>query len=129
MKKTKIFKIIISILIAITLLTIFTQNALALNFDISNKFDGQKDKGNATNTITEIIGKGINVIQVVGMGVAIIMLIVIGIKWIGASPSSKAQIAKTARYYIMGAIFIFTAMGLLQIVKNFTNKSIVKQIS
>ena len=129
MKKTKIFKIIISILIAITLLTIFTQDALALNFDISNKFDGQKDKGNATNTITEIIGKGINVIQVVGMGVAIIMLIVIGIKWIGASPSSKAQIAKTARYYIMGAIFIFAAMGLLQIVKNFTNKSIVKQIS
>ena len=55
------------------------------------------------------------------MGIAIIMLIVIAIRWMGSSPSGKAQMGKTVRYYIAGAIFIFAAVGILQIVKNFSD--------
>lgn len=127
MKKTKIFKVIIVMLIAITLFIVFSQNSFALNYDISTKFSNTGDKGNATNTISGIFGKTINIVQVFGAGFAIIMLVVLAIRWIGAAPSGKAQIAKSARYYIIGAIFIFAAIGLLQIVKNFTNGSINKQ--
>ena len=129
MTQKKIFKIIISILIAITLFTAFTQNSFALGGrEIDSVFDGKTDKSDATNTVTKILGATINLFQIFGTGFAIIMLVVLVIKWIGASPSGKAEIAKSSRYYIIGAIFIFAAVGLLQIVKTFTKKSIVDQI-
>lgn len=128
MKKTKILKIIIAILIAITVFVAFAQNASALTIDL-NQFDNETDKSNVTRTSADILGKAINILQVFGAGFAIIMLVVIGIRWMGASPSGKAQYAKTSRYYIIGAVFIFAAIGLLQIVKTFTKQSIVGQIS
>ena len=124
MKHSKSFKIIIAILIAITLFLAFSQNSFALSYNIDNKFRGTQDQGNATNTVAILLGKVINFIQVIGMGIAIIMLIVIGIRWMGSSPSGKVQLSKTLRYYIAGAIFIFAAVGLLEIVKNFTKGSV-----
>lgn len=124
MKLSKSLKLIIAVLIAVTLFLTFTQNSFALSYNIDEKFNGTKDEGNATNSIATLLGKTINVIQVIGTGVAIIMLIVIGIRWIGSSPSGKAQMGKTIRYYIAGAIFIFAAVAILQIVKNFANGSI-----
>ena len=120
MKKTKILKILVSVFLIIALLMLFTHNSFASFVDL-DKFNNAKDKSNATNTVSKVLGSTINVIQVIAAGVAIIMLIVLGIKWIYESPSGKAQIAKSARYYILGAIIIFAAVGLLQIVKNFTN--------
>lgn len=121
MKKTKVLKIIIAILIAITLFTAFTQKVSAsFNIDI-NALEAEKDKGNATNTAADLTGKVLNWIQVFGLGFALIMLVVIGIRWIGAAPSGKAQIAKTARYYVLGVVLIIAAIGLLQIVKSFTS--------
>lgn len=123
MKKTKVFKIVIAILIAITLFVAFAQTSLAANIDLT-KFDSAKDKSQATNKAAVITGKVLNWIQVLGAGYAIVMLVVIGIRWVSASPSGKAQFSKTARYYILGAVFIFAAIGLLQIVKNFTDKAV-----
>jgi len=96
--------------------------------DIGNKFEGTGDQSNATNTATTLAGKVINIVQVAGAGIAILMLVILGIKWIGASPEGKAQIMKSSRYYVLGAILIFAAVGLLQIIKNFTEKSIVPSV-
>ena len=127
MTKNTILKIVIGILLAIILVIMFTGNSFALNYDISTKFSNTGDKSEATNKISSIIGSIINVVQVVGVGVAIIMLIVLGIRWISSAsmPTVKAQVAKSARYYIMGAIFIFAAVGILQIIKNFTKTNVV----
>ena len=127
MTKREVLKIIISILIVITLIMLLSQNVFALNYDISKKFDGTGDKSNATSEVSSFIGSTINIIQVVGAGFSILMLVILGIRWIYASPSGKAEIAKGSRYYILGAILIFSAVGLLQIVKNFTRGSIGSQ--
>lgn len=66
-----------------------------------------------------IAGATINVVQIVGMGIAIIMLIAMAIKWISASPTGKAELAKSIRIYVLGVIIIFAAVGLLQLVKVF----------
>ena len=126
MTKSKVIKIIVAVLVATTLFIMLTQNSFCMVGDISTKFDGQLDKRNATKTVADIMGKTINFIQVIGMGVAIVMLVVIGIKWIGASPSGKAEMKKTVIYYVIGVIFIFAAMGLLQIIKTFSNANIGK---
>ena len=127
MTKREVLKIIISILIVITLIMLLSQNVFALNYDISKKFDGTGDKSNATSEVSSFIGSTINIIQVVGAGFSILMLVILGIRWIYASPSGKAEIAKSSRYYILGAILIFSAVGLLQIVKTFTKGSIGSQ--
>ena len=46
------------------------------------------------------------------------MLIFVGIKFLTASPEGKAEIKKTAVIYIVGAVLLFAATGILQIVKN-----------
>ena len=126
MTKSKVVKIIVAVLVATTLFIMLTQNSFCMVGDISTKFDGQLDKSNATKTVADIMGRTINFIQVIGMGVAIVILVVIGIKWVSASamPSVKAEIAKTARYYILGAILIFSAIGILQIIKMFANTNV-----
>ena len=67
------------------------------------------------------IGAAITVVQVVGVGVAIIMLIVLAIKYISAAPGDKADIKKHAVVYVVGAVVLFAASGILGIVKNFAS--------
>lgn len=55
------------------------------------------------------------------MGVAIIMLIVMAIKYISAAPSEKAEIKKGVTIYIVGAIVLFAASGILGIIKGFAS--------
>ena len=115
MTKNKIIKIIVAILISITLFTVLTQTGLC-KIDIT-KFENRTDKSEATNKVTKILGSTLNLVQVVGLGVAIIMLVVIGIRWVGAPVNKRVELKKTLVLYVMGAIFIFAAVGLLQIIK------------
>lgn len=95
----------------------------------SNIDTGMFDSVNADNSglvssTTNIVGNIITVIQVVGTGVAIIMLIYMAIKYISAAPSEKAEFKKSATAYIVGAIVLFAASGILGIVKNFATSNI-----
>mgnify|MGYP006967165386 CR=1 FL=1 len=66
-----------------------------------------------------VLGAVLTIVQVVGMGVAVIMLIVLAIKYISAAPGDKADIKKHAVVYVVGAVVLFAASGILGIVKNF----------
>ena len=55
---------------------------------------------------------------------AVIMLIFVGIKFITASPEGKAEIKKTAIIYVVGAILLFAASGILAIIKNLAETNI-----
>lgn len=77
------------------------------------------DSTGTYGTVNTIIGTIITVAQVIGIGVAIIMLIVLAIKYISAAPSDKAEIKKHAVVYVVGAIVLFAASGILGIIKNF----------
>ena len=122
MKNNKLFKFLFIILIGITLITFFEQNSFAdSDFvgDIKTKFNNSVDNSDASNKLQKFGSSIINITQVIGIGVAILMLVFLSIQWLYASPSGKADLAKNIRYYILGAIFIFSAMGLLEIVKKF----------
>lgn len=83
-----------------------------------------KDNSGASTSFSNIIGAIINIVQVIGMGVAIIMLVVMAIKYISAAPSEKAEIKKSATVYIIGAIVLFAASGILGIIKNFATSNV-----
>lgn len=73
----------------------------------------------ADSSIKNISGMLLSVAQLVGVAVAVIMLIVLAIKYISAAPNDKAEIKKHAVVYIVGAIVLFAASGILGIIKAF----------
>ncbi len=70
------------------------------------------------SSVQNIGGYILGVAQVVGMIVAVVMLIVLAIKYISAAPNDKAEIKKHAVVYIVGAIILFAASGILGIIRN-----------
>ena len=71
--------------------------------------------------VNNIAGMVIYVIQIIAFAAAVIMLIFVGIKFLTASPEGKAEIKKTAVIYVVGAILLFAATGILQIVRMLAN--------
>ena len=118
----KAIRITAIVLIAILAVVTLSQCVLAAtqdDFMSVNQFDDKVDGSGAATSMQNIIGAMITVVQVVGMGVAIIMLIVLAIKYISAAPGDKADIKKHAVVYVVGAVVLFAASGILGIVKNF----------
>ena len=80
--------------------------------------------GTGVSSINNIVSGVIFIIQTIAFAAAVIMLIFVGIKFITASPEGKAEIKKTAVIYIVGAILLFAAGGILGIVKNLAENNI-----
>ena len=72
----------------------------------------------AEQQVSQIADVIIGVIQVIGVAVAIIMLVMLGIKYVSAAPSEKADIKKSAAIYVVGAVLLFAATFILGFVKN-----------
>ncbi len=70
----------------------------------------------ATNSIAKSI---ITITRTICMGVAVTMLIVLAIKYMSAAPGDKATIKKSAVTYVVGAIVMFAAAGILSIIEAF----------
>lgn len=117
----KVIKVISILLMILMVVTMLSTSVFADSWDSfdTTMFDGKGDQSGAKDSATNIIGAIINIVQVIGMGVAIIMLIVMAIKYISAAPSEKAEIKKGVTIYVVGAIVLFAASGILGIIKNF----------
>lgn len=133
MKLNKIVKIIVAMMIVALVAIVASQAVMAggdakgynpANANFDEMFMNSQDKSGASEAAGNIIGMIINIAQVIGTGVAIIMLIVLAIKYIAASPEGKAEIKKNATIYIVGAVILFAASGLLGIIRNFAVKSV-----
>ena len=120
---SKMMKVMAVILLAVMVVATLTSNVNALSFDEASNTttvtDSASDTSGAADSINRILGAVLTIVQVVGMGVAVIMLIVLAIKYISAAPGDKADIKKHAVVYVVGAVVLFAASGILQIVKNF----------
>lgn len=116
----KVIKIVSIVLMMLMVATILSTSVFATwdNMDI-NQFNSVKDESGTDSVFTQVVGAIITLVQVVGMGVAIIMLIVMAIKYISAAPSEKAELKKGITIYVVGAIVLFAASGILQVIKNF----------
>ena len=81
--------------------------------------DGAKDTTGTASAAQRILQAVLTITQVIGVGVAVIMLIVLAIKYISAAPSDKAEIKKHMVVYVVGAVVLFAASGILEIIKRF----------
>ena len=118
----KVLKVVSILLVALMAVAVLTQGVFATDTTDYTKIDQfgglSKDKQTA-GVFQSFIATIINIAQVVGMGVAIIMLVVMAIKYISAAPSEKAELKKSITIYVVGAVVLFAATGILQVIKNF----------
>lgn len=123
---TKVMKVVVVAILAALLMAslVSVVNAESISFGDINETTVTKDAKDTTgaaSSLNRIIGSAITIVQVVGVGVAIIMLIVLAIKYISAAPGDKADIKKHAVVYVVGAVVLFAATGILGIVKKFAS--------
>lgn len=105
---------IISVVLMILAITLISTSVFASSFQPANLKEDIDT--NNTENVQDIGGRIIGIIQVVGNIVAIAMLIVLGIKYMMGSAEEKADYKKTLFPYFVGAIFIFAAANLAQMV-------------
>ena len=112
----KVMKILTVLLLIAMLCNICTTVFAADGFDGFKEIEPQGS--DLASSVQNIGGYILGVAQVIGMVVAVVMLVVLAIKYISAAPNDKAEIKKHAVVYIVGAIVLFAASGILQIIKN-----------
>ena len=122
MKKVmKIWTVLLLIVLCVTAITSVSAGFSLNDAKKANMFDNATDNTNTAKTVRTVMGSALVVVQVVGMGVAVIMLVVLAIKYISAAPGDKAEIKKHAVIYVVGAVILFAASGIIQIIKQFAS--------
>lgn len=92
--------------------------------DMSTLISSMKDSGTMANTdsrIGNVINNVIGLLQMVGSGIALIVITLLGMKYILASPSEKADVKKAIMPIIIGCILLFGAVNLMAAVANFAS--------
>ena len=119
----KLFIFIILFLLA-TSLTMAVVNGMDSKRALGGTdYENPTDNSEASELMANWLGAALVVVQVVGVGVAVIMLVVLAIKYIAAAPSDKAEIKKHAVVYVVGAIVLFAASGILGIIRTFASQA------
>ena len=119
-KNNKLFKVLLIILIAISIVASFSGivNAKVDVNTFSNNIDASAPTGVSDTTITKTTGNILYVIQAIGIAVGVIIIAYMGIKYITSSPEGKAELKKQAYVYILGAAFLILAPTIASAVFN-----------
>lgn len=125
---SKSVKIITTLLLVIMLVMSFSSIAFAggsgastagdIGGVIDKINDSANDKINDDSGVANLGGQIVGIIQVVGIVVAVVILLVLGIKYMTGSAQEKAEYKKTMIPYIIGAILIFAASTIVNVIFN-----------
>lgn len=115
-------KIITTILIILTILCSLAN--IVFGAGIIKSLSGDKtDKITASGSMTDLGGKIIGAIQIIGIIIAIVVLLVLGIKYMVGSAEEKAEYKKTMMPYVVGALLIFAASTIVNLLYSVINSA------
>lgn len=113
-KVDKIAKVTATVLLVIMILTMVSTSVFAWSVSVN-----PNTAASGATTVTGLGNNIVGIIQVVGYVVAVVMLVIIGIKYITSSPEGKAEVKKTALFYVLGAVLIAGAATIVGVVFDF----------
>ena len=119
MKSSSVKKLLVALAIVAVIAMVAT-SSFALDFDPSD-YEGDTDS-TAAQGIQDVSRQVIGIIQVIAMVAAVIVLIIIAIKYITAAPGEKAEIKKTALFYIIGVVLLFAGTAILELLQDASNE-------
>ena len=106
---------IFSILVMVIMLSSIALNVFALSPSDITADSTVKGATEITNVGKKVVG----ILQAVGVILSVIVLIVLGIKYMMGSAEEKAEYKKTMIPYLVGAILIFAASTIANVVYKF----------
>lgn len=121
-KKETAIKILAAML-TLLMLTICMQSTVFAEDYMDPNTIKANDSTGAAQTFQNVAGNILAIVQVIAVATAIIMLIVLAIKYISSAPNDKAEIKKHAVIYVVGAVLLFGASGLLGLIKSFAGSA------
>ena len=113
--KIRTMKILVAIATALIMLSVGTSMVYALTPGQLNA----NSTATGTNEISEFGSNIMGVLQTIGVVVAVVILMVLGIKYMMGSAEEKAEYKKTFIPYIVGAVLIFAASTIANVVYQF----------
>lgn len=90
---------------------------------IKGSFSGSADAEGSV-AIKKILSGVLSVVRNVGAVIAVVMLMTIGAKYIIASAGDRADIKKYAMNYVIGALILLGATGILSIIQKLVEESL-----
>lgn len=118
----KQIKIITTVLMILAILCSLAN--VVFGTSIISSLSGDKTPSvSAASDMTNLAGKIIGVIQILGIIVAVVVLLVLGIKYMVGSAEEKAEYKKTMMPYVVGALLIFAASTIVNILYNVINSA------
>lgn len=115
-------KLICLLLLAVCIFSV-TNNVMASSQAVKDMFPGSSNS-TGTEPAKQILSAVLNVVRNVGAAVAVVTLMVIGAKYIVASAGDRADIKKYAVNYVIGAIILLGATGILSVIKTIIDESL-----
>ena len=112
-KRNRMVKIFCIILMVCMFLS--TVNTMVFAGITPGELTGQATLGTEGNNL---VGKIISWLTGIGMAVSVIVLLVLGIKYMIGSAEEKAEYKKTMIPYLVGAILVFGASAIANMVYN-----------
>ena len=118
-----IIKLIVIILVILVFLAAFKLDSLAVDSDLLDAMQDvtQFNQEDVNSNAAKTLNSGIGIIQYAGSGIAIIAVSILGIKYVLASPSDKAEVKKEIFPMLIGAILLFGAVNVVSLIIKFTN--------
>lgn len=106
-------------------LFIGTTNLYAADGGLNTVIDGMKNAStistaDAGSNVAKAINDVIGLLQITGTGISVIVVTMLGIKYLIASPSEKADTKKMIMPILIGCILLFGAVNLVAIVADFS---------
>lgn len=120
--KRKLKSIISIVMIVFLTLSLLTYSD-ATGQTVKSAFGGSTNAV-GSNAVVQIISAVLSIVRTAGAGIAVVILMTIAAKYIMASAGDRADIKKYAVNYIIGAIILFGATGILGIVQKFVDASV-----
>ena len=115
---TKTMKILTTIATILLIVSIGTSIVYGAS-SVPSPLDIKSQAGSGVDSVKTFGGKLMGVLQTVGVVVAVIILIVLGIKYMAGSAEEKAEYKKTMIPYLVGAILIFAASTIANVIYEF----------
>lgn len=116
----KLIKIIFLILLTVFMFSFCNVSIAATGSGLTKAFNGESsDTSDGEKFIENVIGSVLSAVRIIATGVSIIMISVLGIKYMSAAPTEKANIKNQLITFTIGAVIVVGTTSILKIIMNF----------
>lgn len=90
-------------------------------------FDDGAKETNVTKLANNSANLAISIMRIVGITIAVLMLLVLSIKYMTSAAGERADIKKHAIVYVVGAVLLFGAVGILGMINELTTNALKEE--